>query len=603
MWPTLVLLGSWAGAQPRIEVPLPDEMRVNELALESSQLKWTAEHTQSEAPWKALRRALVESAGPAQEAKAARSDEEVEAEATALEVSKPESVAAFYTTWMQKVDLDKANGATRYLAMRVCSLVAHLHAYEMNDKAKAVEMYEWGMQEFGKDGGAVRLRYERVKLLHPHPNAVRKVQVQDKPQGAGQSVASIAPIEAPRTITGVTVPPIVATGASTVQPLVSQPLGGQVVLSRALPPVPSAISPLVLAAPGEKAGGALALSEVLPDWRTTAVRGTASTAAVVMRPSIVQGKAGAAVASVTFNGGHARRDGALVRIKAGKQTAQQAWTSGALNYDNLADFFQNGTGDWVITDRKTDNGMHHALIALLLTQEKTRMETLKVPPKLRLWLADYYWTQRDARSVAVAESILSEVKEPVKGENPLVFQAVERQAWFYSDTNQYEKGAQYWLRMEKFHAESGWWVPDALIQAARLYQTLGQEQKAKELRDRVLKSSDPMFTGLVVYDQADTLINQGKHTQARALLQQPIVGDKGHWQWVKVGLLSLLAESYSRTEEVEAARRTAQSALDLYGALHDAPQDDGFKYQIQRAKEIIARSEGTGTKIQPVNAR
>ena len=96
------------------------------------------------------------------------------------------------------------------------------------------------------------------------------------------------------------------------------------------------------------------------------------------------------------------------------------------------------------------------------------------------------------------------------------------------------------------------------------------------------------MNGMAFYDQANALIGQGNQEQAQKLLQRPFSGPGS--ESVKVGLLSLLADSFLRSGKTEQAQQTAQGAIDAYEHLGKSAPDEGLKWQVERAKGIIAQT-------------
>jgi hypothetical protein len=111
----------------------------------------------------------------------------------------------------------------------------------------------------------------------------------------------------------------------------------------------------------------------------------------------------------------------------------------------------------------------------------------------------------------------------------------------------------------------------------------GRPNDAEILYGRIPAFGDDWHTGLALYDLSLKFIKEGKHSEARRLLTQPGVKERGGD--IEIGLLSLLAASYLRTGEVEIARQTAQKSLDLYGSRRS--RDERLQSQIQRSKQIL----------------
>ncbi len=294
----------------------------------------------------------------------------------------------------------------------------------------------------------------------------------------------------------------------------------------------------------------------------------------------------AEVAVVGLSASAAKMPILVEKLRAYTIVPQQAWEAGDLDVTDLI-YFLESLDRWGGFTWDKDPDLRRQMVALLVQHGQDQLQhTEKLSPAVRLWLADYYGSVNDSKCLTLCESILREQKEPKKGEDALVFQVLERMAWFYRDQGQYEKSAENWLQVPTLIPDQGWWQADSLIEAARAYSNAKKLDKAQRLYAQVIHIGDTAEKGLVIYDQALTLIKENHHTEARVLLQQHLGDDEG--AWVKVGLLSLLSASYLRTGEVEGAHHTAQNALDFYYTLKDPPQDGGMKHQVERAKEVLA---------------
>ncbi len=211
---------------------------------------------------------------------------------------------------------------------------------------------------------------------------------------------------------------------------------------------------------------------------------------------------------------------ALKKLRAGDITPQQAWDNKALDVDDLIYFLEKGLDSWGGFFYKKDPELRRDLVALLVEHGGERLNKPEdLSPVVRLWLADYYGSIGDKRVLALSKSILSQMK-PLKGENALGFQALERIAWFYRDQGKYEEGAQTWRLMMAYHQDTGWWQPDSLIEAARLYRRSGDNVEAKKLYDQVAKFGNSWMTQLSLWDQCVVLIDQGRYKEAQSLIER-----------------------------------------------------------------------------------
>lgn len=104
------------------------------------------------------------------------------------------------------------------------------------------------------------------------------------------------------------------------------------------------------------------------------------------------------------------------------------------------------------------------------------------------------------------------------GDKPLVFQTVERLGWFYRDKADHVKSAQSWLRMKSMYAEPGWWVPDAMIEAARQYGKAGQGSQSHSFYSQLITGDNEDFAGGALWEYGNALIRQGEIEKVWQLL-------------------------------------------------------------------------------------
>jgi tetratricopeptide (TPR) repeat protein len=280
----------------------------------------------------------------------------------------------------------------------------------------------------------------------------------------------------------------------------------------------------------------------------------------------------------------------IERMNSNALSPQQAWDDKLINLDDLLWIFTSYIDPWGRFAGKKNEKVRRQLAGLLAEHGGEKLQPMeKLPPTVRLWLADYYQAIKDERCVALCESILHEIKASVKDESALVFQSIERLGWFYRNVGQYEKSGQSWLRMKDYHDHVGWWIPDSLVAAARQYKRAGNQAKAQELYAQVPAFGNGWFTGLALYDQAEELVNKGQHIESRKLLLQEVKGDRA--ETIQVALWALLSSSYYATGEFNLAQEYAKSALNQYKTLRNPPTDLGFKLQISIAEKVLEWSE------------
>ena len=273
----------------------------------------------------------------------------------------------------------------------------------------------------------------------------------------------------------------------------------------------------------------------------------------------------------------------LESLRAGRQTPREAWASGALTADDLFYIFEHKVDEWGGFYWEKDLELRRALEAVWVEHGGARLETPeKLSPQLRLWLADYYGSVRDARAVPLAESILSEFKAPSETGSALAFLAVERLGWYYRDIGEADKAAQSWLRMKSYQPPTGWWVPDSMLEAARIYLYAGQEQKAQTLYQQIEQFGNGWTTGMAHYERADILIRDGEFARAQQLLHEPLGGEGA--ADAQVALSTLSAYAYYMSGDFERAVGASDAAVraskELTGTSHP------LQSQVNDASEV-----------------
>ncbi len=290
--------------------------------------------------------------------------------------------------------------------------------------------------------------------------------------------------------------------------------------------------------------------------------------------------------AVGFNLSNVARDVALNQIKAGTLTLEAAWQSGALTFDNIADLLEHPADPWIINMRRVDSGLHHQLIALLLEHESARLKKLsEVPQYVRLWLADYYEERHNPKCVEVAQSVLREYTVPLLGENPIVFQAAERLAWFYRDNGEYQLGGQVWLKFLNTTKPVDW----EIIHAAWDFRSMGLESEEGKFWGILAQSDNRSNREVGSVGQIKILLRQGKAQEARAQIQSLDFGDSPEQSRIKQW--SLLALSYYSEGEFDVASSWAHKALDAYRSLKTGWTNSGMGYDFTADENLLGYIE------------
>ena len=537
------------------------------------------------------------------------------------ELRDPRRAVEFYGQWLTQT---KHEGTpAQALGVRVASLSALLAAREVSEPRWALEILDWSIALFARESSHIRLQLQRDSLIReqrgelktpqtitaqtltPLPEAVRVGEM----KALRLAPSSVAPLPvtplnsagvAPLSVAGVVLPATASIrGASSASPVTI----GAFPASRAtIANAPLANAPLANAPLASAPLASAPLSGVRPSLELPlhgAARGTSVEKANLSFSSLPSRSVmhGDKAQNIASNAQGLRFEAALEAIQADKQTPQTTWQSGALSFESVVAFIES-SNEWIVGAEKERPGLHEKLIALLLEKAPEKIANWKsLSPQMRLWLADFFQNRRDERAVEVAESILAEFKTPVKGENPLLFQAIERIGWFYRDTHQWEKSAQAWLKMQDLHADTGWWTGDSFLIAARAYDQLGQRDKANQLREKIPALGHGFLNALTRYDEVAPLIQAGQLAQASALLSQPLHITDGRLDGV-IAQNAWLAQLALEQGDAGEALRYASLALEAGAKI--PPQELPVKNLHDLAREVYLQSGGW--KTQPLQA-
>ncbi len=300
------------------------------------------------------------------------------------------------------------------------------------------------------------------------------------------------------------------------------------------------------------------------------------------------------VGAVGFNLSNVARDVALEQIKAGTLTPEAAWQSGALTFDNIADLLEHPADPWIINERRTDNGLHHQLIALLLQHGGTRLEDLpKVPQRTRLWLADYYQSHDDERCLLYAQSIIDERKEPIPKGDPILIQAIERIAYFYEQHGQHQKAAEVWLLVGKYLEHTDWWYSESTLQ--NITQQLLADPSGQAFMLPLKKSliELPDIAPTILNGVVSLMLNEGEFKRVDELLNDDTVA--------KNPLPALRALGISLQGKVNLLQGSKSQAAELWGKAQTlsenaAPSDPEWMWCRENTREGLETLDLFGDK-------
>lgn len=502
----------------------------------------------------------------------------------ALDVTQPAAAIAEYQAFYEEKGFQDAQ-----VTAGVTSVIAQIWWRELKNKDKALEVYDWAIARLGQDPWAERLRQEREQVaagtlaLSLAPVTLPDVAgakagatvapvnlfIASLSQTEGAGAARMRAIQAPfsankaadRVLVGVDVlaTPDKALGAGaalSLAPVAAPSVTGQA----GAVTLPSAV---VNTGRGEKWSATLPLPvgsalQIGPSSRSVpSLVGAVGTGDVSLMP----GQGAAALKNIAaVNEKSLLTTTVVAQIAGGTLSAEQAWQNGSLTLDGVYDFFEHQVNPWGEIEGQSDNSLRLSLAGVLVNHGGERLqEVSKVPLPVRVWLADYFQNQKDARVLTWGESVLSELKVPQgEAQERLAFQAIERMGWFYRDQGQYEKGAQNWLRLLTLVSPGSSSQPDAMLEAARLYTAAGQSREARELYARVDQSDNGHFRGMALYDQASQLIDK-QPAQARDLVLQKMPNLENAAD--RAGPLWALAQAQWKLEQWPEAETTLQEMI------------------------------------------
>jgi tetratricopeptide (TPR) repeat protein len=133
------------------------------------------------------------------------------------------------------------------------------------------------------------------------------------------------------------------------------------------------------------------------------------------------------------------------------------------------------------------------------------------------------------------------------------------------------------------------WRGDSLVEAGRFYSRAGETDKARDLYKQAQTSGYGWAQGLSLYEQANLLMAEDKHEEARRVLTTPITGQ--YADQIQVVLVEMLGASYYRTGDWDAARRECERAIALYQALKSPLPEEGLEEHVALAQRTLALME------------
>ena len=292
------------------------------------------------------------------------------------------------------------------------------------------------------------------------------------------------------------------------------------------------------------------------------------------------------VAAVGLNAQAIKLPALIAKLRAREITPLAAWEAGEMNAADIFSLLES-LDAWGGFGWEKDIDLRRQTVAVLVNNAPKRLEdTAKLSPIARLWLADYYGSIGDERCLSLADGILAEFKQPKVGSDTeaLVFQALERQAWFYRDGHQYEAAAKKWASIATLVSNTQWMIPDGIWQAGRMYLWGGKPEQAEPYFAQVEAQENKFFVTMVTYDKVGFLLGAGKSDDAAQLARQTLQIAKAPLDRA-IALLMLSQALYARGD-FTGAQAAAQDCQEQAAQTKDVAPEIGFDVIAPSAKDV-----------------
>jgi tetratricopeptide (TPR) repeat protein len=428
--------------------------------------------------------------------------------------------------------------------IEIASLVARLYYVELQDKARALEIYDWALEQF-KGASLWQASWqklwkerEQIKAGKPLPDAVKI----EATSNANIPNATLGEVKTPS--------PLV--GGALLQPVQI----GQVVQAPW-----QKWQQKTLPVPGVNVPGVSVPGVGLPGVN---VPFAAALPGVQLKPNAI--------------GESALYQAILTQIKSDALTVEQAWGQGHLSGDVVLNWINSHTLRW-----PDDGALANALIEQVNQHEpkKLSLEALKtLPPENRVRIGDYFSARRDERAVEIYQHVMNE-----PGQNGAVpdwyGQAGARLGAFYEGKGESQKALTAYLDVVEKLPKDGRYAASVALAAARLYLELGEEQKAQEFFAMVRGYGVARYDFLSLTTPFAIFMERGELEKAQAVISAaPVPHQTPLLKATRLGLQGSLAR---RQGQFEAAEKYFYEALallkeepdaDLKGALQDLTDNE-----------------------------
>jgi tetratricopeptide (TPR) repeat protein len=512
-------------------------------------------------------------------------------------------------------------------AIAITSAIAQLYWQVLDNRAKALAIYDWAIPKFGSLPRGGRLQQERDLVV---ANAVINRVVAAPPVAlrpndltiAAKSELAPLKFEAPPALANVAVPaPVVlpAPGgkamlantpanvfgpislpvpitfgapATPATPIAGVRSGNQpqltvpsVPAAVVLPSVPVLTAPAPVAAtiavpPGLTRQGAPAPLALPPgnakangNQPLTVVPPSAMAGAKLAAPQAVQLQTSAPSlhAPPLFDGRVATMAGLVAQWREGKMTWEEVKAQAKLTPEEAIEMLASPA---IITNYSDKDLRQNLLTIAMQSPELLKDHTVLAPP-VQIALAE---SDRSQGEAIYRELLKGEIPDGVWWNRLIVMTLL---ADHYAAVGAPEKAAQVKLETrQSTNAES--WRGNATVEAARFFMQAGQTEKANALYKQAEKSSYGWAQGLALIDQGRALRDQDKYKEAQQVFSTPVTGLFA--DQIQVVLLCELGITYYDANNLELASKKFQEAIAQYQSLKNPIQGDGLERFVSRSQ-------------------
>ena len=291
----------------------------------------------------------------------------------------------------------------------------------------------------------------------------------------------------------------------------------------------------------------------------------------------------------------------LGQIAEGQMTLEEAWSKGLLDAPKVLQLLSQTQRFTEDTRNETLQRDLAGLLVRLAPQSVATPERLSA--RVRIALCRYYSSIGDARAVPLCEALIAEkldgkqINQPVAsnpdgGSSSLWLSSVILLAQYYQNVGQWQTAGETWERALKYWQNVDWWQSGVWLDAARAYAHVNTSQgqsKSNFYYAKVQTSNNELFKSIASYDNAGSLLREGKNAEASQLVHQALQSTK---EPVNRGILLMVsAQANYAAGNFEQTQASAQAVLDEVAKTKDVDPVIGFDVVGPAAQALLKWSQ------------